>query len=146
MLLFFFLVLSHIALLVASLVVASNIFFRTTRELEYFFFQNSILGYMTKSLNQIFFFFLHQNQNNFFSNIGNQNICLGKIHTYICKATDMLPEGIVFNSSCWFRIQFNTEEIVFNSRIWYTTGYVCASLLFLALSYDRFKFQQSHYS
>ena len=52
-------------------------FFRTTREVEYLFFcrgkcQNSTLGYMTKTLNQILFF-LHQNQNIFFSNIGNQN-------------------------------------------------------------------------
>jgi hypothetical protein len=29
---------------------------------------------MTKTLNQIIIFFLHQNQNIFFSNIGNQNI------------------------------------------------------------------------
>jgi hypothetical protein len=35
---------------------------------------------MTKTLNQIFFF-LHQNQNIFFSNIGNQNIFLEKKHT-----------------------------------------------------------------
>ena len=64
----------------------SVIFFRTTRELEYlfflvakreFFFQNSTLGYMTNTLNQIFFF-LHQNQNIFFSNIGNQNIFFRK--------------------------------------------------------------------
>jgi hypothetical protein len=43
----------------------SEFFFRTTRELEYlffcrarreFFFQNSTLGYMTKTLNQIIFF------------------------------------------------------------------------------------------
>jgi hypothetical protein len=39
-----------------------NYFFRTTQELEYFLFQNLTLGYMTKTLNQIFFF-LHQNQN-----------------------------------------------------------------------------------
>ena len=39
-----------------------------------FFFQNLPLGYMTKTLNHIIFFFLHQNQNIFFSNIGNQNI------------------------------------------------------------------------
>ena len=66
-----------------------EICFRTTRELEYFFFcsakrefffQNSTLGYMTKTLNQIIFFFLHQNQNIFFSNIGNQNIFLEKKH------------------------------------------------------------------
>ena len=31
---------------------------------------------MTKTLNQIIFFFLHQSQNIFFSNIGNQNIFL----------------------------------------------------------------------
>ena len=63
-----------------------NFFFRTTRELEYlfflsrkaqFFFQNLTLGYMTKTLNQIFFS-LHQNQNIFFSNIGNQNIFFRK--------------------------------------------------------------------
>ena len=37
----------------------SEIFFRTTRELEYFFFfvaQNLALGYMTKTLNHIIFF------------------------------------------------------------------------------------------
>ena len=33
---------------------------------------------MTKTLNHIIYFFLHQNQNIFFSNIGNQNICLEK--------------------------------------------------------------------
>ena len=49
--------------------------FRTTQELEYFFFcrakrdfffHNLTLVYMTKTLNQIIFFFLHQNQNIFF--------------------------------------------------------------------------------
>ena len=55
-------------------------FFFGQHELEYFFFpQNLTLGYMTKTLNQIFFF-LHQNQNIFFSNIGNQNIFLEKNH------------------------------------------------------------------
>jgi hypothetical protein len=45
--------------------------FRTTQELEYMFFSQYLtLGYMTKTLNQIIFFFLHQNQNIFFSNIG----------------------------------------------------------------------------
>jgi hypothetical protein len=65
----------------------SEFFFRTTQELEYLFFcrakreiffQNSTLGYMTKTLIQIIFFFLHQNQNVYFSNIGNQNIFLEK--------------------------------------------------------------------
>ena len=55
-----------------------NIYFfcRTKRN---FFFQNLTLGYMTKTLKQICFP-LHQNQNIFFSNIGNQNICLEKKH------------------------------------------------------------------
>ena len=35
---------------------------------------------MTKTLNQIICFFLHQNQNIFFSNIGNHNIFLEKKH------------------------------------------------------------------
>ena len=35
---------------------------------------------MTKTLNQIFIFSLHQNQNIFFINIGNQNIFLEKNH------------------------------------------------------------------
>ena len=35
---------------------------------------------MTKTLYQIIFFFLHQNQNIFVSNIGNQNIFLEKNH------------------------------------------------------------------
>ena len=50
-------------------------FCRAKRE---FFFQNSTLGDMTKTLNQIIFSFLHQNQNIFFSNIGNQNTFLEK--------------------------------------------------------------------
>ena len=45
-----------------------------------FFFPNLTLGYMTKILNHIIFFFLHQHQNIFFSNIGNQNIFLEKNH------------------------------------------------------------------
>ena len=64
-------------------------FYRTTQELEYFFFvtqsskffsQNLTLDYMTKTLNHIIFFFLHQNQNIFSSNNGNQNIFLEKNH------------------------------------------------------------------
>jgi hypothetical protein len=37
-------------------------------------------SYMSKTLNQIIFFSLHQNQNIFFSNIGIQNIFLEKKH------------------------------------------------------------------
>jgi hypothetical protein len=54
--------------------VSFRIFFcRAKRE---FFPQNLTLSYMTKTLNQIIIFFLNQNQNIFFSNIGNQNIFL----------------------------------------------------------------------
>ena len=35
------------------------------RAMREFFFQHLTLGYMTKTLNQIIFFFLHQNQNIF---------------------------------------------------------------------------------
>jgi hypothetical protein len=52
-------------------------FCRAKRE---FFFQNSTSGYMTKTLNQVIIFFLHQNQNIYFSNIGNQNISFRKIN------------------------------------------------------------------
>jgi hypothetical protein len=65
----------------------SEFFFRTTQEIEYLFYLSGkarifflTLGYMTKTLNQIIFVFFHQKQNIFFSNIGNQNIFLGKNH------------------------------------------------------------------
>ena len=51
--------------------------FFVARRTKFFSLQNLTLGYMTKTVNQIFFF-LHQNRNIFFSNIGNQNIFLGK--------------------------------------------------------------------
>jgi hypothetical protein len=51
----------------------SEMFYRTTQELEYLFFCRA------KTLNQIYFF-LRQNQNIFFSNIANQNIFLEKKH------------------------------------------------------------------
>ena len=55
-----------------------NSFSDNTRVRIFIFFQNLTLSYMTKTLNQIIFFFLHQNQTIFFSNIGNQNISLEK--------------------------------------------------------------------
>ena len=65
----------------------SEFFFRTTQvriliffvlRSTIFFLQNLTLSYMSKTLNLIIIFFLHQNQNIFFSNIGNQNIFLEK--------------------------------------------------------------------
>ena len=67
----------------------SEIFFRTTQELEYLFFLSpkariffpefNITLY-DKNSESDYFVFLHQYQNIFFSNIGNQNICLEKNH------------------------------------------------------------------
>ena len=54
--------------------------FRTTRELEYLFFLSRIffpeysIRLYDKHSESDYFFFLHQNQNIFFSNIGNQII------------------------------------------------------------------------
>ena len=86
----------------------SEFFFRTTREFEYLFFlsckarkifQNLTLDYMTKTLNQIIIFFLHQNQNIFFSNIGNQNIFLEKNHSHPLQVKWSFPnENIYFLS------------------------------------------------
>ena len=55
-------------------------FFFICRAKREFCFPNLPLGYMTKTRNQIICFPLHQNQNIFFSNIGNQNIFLEKNH------------------------------------------------------------------
>ena len=57
-----------------------NIYFFCRAKRNFLSLQNSTLGYMTKTLNQIINFFLHQNQNIFFSNIGYQNIFLEKNH------------------------------------------------------------------
>jgi hypothetical protein len=63
--------------------------FRTTQELEYlsfmtriaqFFFPECNIRLYDKNSESDYFFFLHQNQNIFFSNIGNQNIFLEKKH------------------------------------------------------------------
>ena len=64
-----------------------NFFFRTTQELEYlfflshkaqFFFPQFNIRLYDKNSELDYFFSLHQNQNIFFSNIGNQNIVLEK--------------------------------------------------------------------
>jgi hypothetical protein len=63
------------------------------------FFQNSTLGYMTKTLNQIIVFFLHQNQNYFFSNIGNQNIFLTPLSTVFQ----------IYQFYCWRTSEYSEE-------------------------------------
>jgi hypothetical protein len=70
--------------------VSFRIFFRITRELEYLFFlwrkarkifPEFNIRFYDKNSESDYFSFLHQNQNIFFSNIGNQNIFLEKNHT-----------------------------------------------------------------
>jgi hypothetical protein len=74
-----------------------RIFFFFCRAKREFFFQNSTLGYMTKTLNQIIFFSLHQNQNIFFSNIGNQNIFLENFFLiFCCQANDRLFNTFIY--------------------------------------------------
>ena len=68
----------------------SEMFFRTTQEFDLFcfvvqsaiFFPEFNIRLYDKNSESDYFFFLHQNQNNFFSNIGNQNIFLEKNHNY----------------------------------------------------------------
>jgi hypothetical protein len=47
------------------------------------FFPETNIRLYGKNSESDYFFFLHQNQNIFFSNIGNQNIFLEKKHTHI---------------------------------------------------------------
>ena len=61
-----------------SVSCAHSAFSNVYLKLNCMLLENLTLGYMTKTLNQIIFFFLHQNQNIFFSNIGNKNIFLEK--------------------------------------------------------------------
>jgi hypothetical protein len=67
----------------------SEFFLRTTQELEYFFLSRTAriffpefnIRLYDKNSESDYFFFLHLNQNIFFSNIGNQNIFLEKTIT-----------------------------------------------------------------
>ena len=94
----------------------SDFFFRTTQELEYlFFFQTLTLDYMTKTLNQILFF-LHQNQNIFFSNIGHQNIFLDKtiIPSPPFKLNGRSLKYFGFKLSWWGLVQKRVLRTKFN--------------------------------
>ena len=71
--------------------------------------QNLTLGYMTKTLNQIIFFFLHQNQNIFFSNIGKQDIFFEKNHNHPFKLNGRSLTSIARHNT--------TERIVTEIRL-----------------------------
>ena len=69
-----------------------RIFIFFVAQTQFFFSRNyHTLGYMTKTLNQIIFFFLQQNQNISFSNIGNQNIFLEKNHNPLLEVKWSVP-------------------------------------------------------
>jgi hypothetical protein len=90
--------------------VSIRIFFPdNTRVRILIFFQNSTLGYMTKTLNQIIFFFLHQNQNIFFSNNGNQNIFLEKPKPKPLQAKWSFPNDINY-SFCRKKTSFSAYD------------------------------------
>ena len=99
------------------------------RELEYFVFQYSTLGYMTKTLNQIIFFFLHQKQNIFFSNIGNQNILLEKTITPPLKLngrsrTFEIFEQVIRYNLVWCSLRLIKPEAFYEKRKLYQNIYI----------------------
>ena len=59
----------------------SEIFFSDNTRVRIYFFPEFHIRLYDKNSESDYFFFLHQNQNIFFSNIGNQNIILEKNHT-----------------------------------------------------------------
>ena len=84
----------------------SEFFIRTTQELEYLFFlsrkaRNFLpecnIRLYDKNSESDYFFFLHQNQNIFFNNIGNQNIFLEKN-----QVKWSFPKLLILNSSTCF--------------------------------------------
>ena len=86
-----------------------NIYLFLSREAQ-FFFQNVTLGYMTKTLNQIIFFFLHHNQNIFFSNIENQNIFLEKNHNPPFKLNGRSLTTFCESDPQWVPIKCETKQ------------------------------------
>jgi hypothetical protein len=71
---------------------------------------------MTKTLNQIFFF-LHQNQNIFFSNIGNQNICPRMISSPMWKIQIKDYRMVIFASPLYMhhlRVSVNLDGFARN--------------------------------
>ena len=106
--------------------VSFRIFFWTTQELEYLFFLSrkaqifipefNIRLYYKNSNNQINFFFLHQKQNIFFSNIGNQNIFLEKnpIQVKWSFPYYSVSEWLLFNAnSTIFQLYHGKNKLIF---------------------------------
>ena len=91
--------------------VSFRIFFRTTQELEFFFlsrkawifFPDFNIRLYDKDSESDYFFFLHQNQNIFFSNIGNENIFLEKNHNPPLQVKWSFPNCSFYwySWNCW---------------------------------------------
>ena len=91
----------------------SEFFFRKTQELEYLFFMSRKAEFnirlYDKNSKLDYFFFLHQNQNIFFSNIGKQDIFLEKNHNHPFKLNGRSLTSIARHNT--------TERIVTEIRL-----------------------------
>ena len=81
-----------------------------------YFFQNSTLGYMTKTLNQIIFFPPPKSEY-FFSNIGNQNIFLEKKHNPPFKLNGRSLTSFLFHWHLFFYFISNNNCPLFTINI-----------------------------
>jgi hypothetical protein len=91
----------------------SEFFFRKTQELEYLFFMSRKAEFnirlYDKNSKLDYFFFLHQNQNIFFSNIGKQDIFFEKNHNHPFKLNGRSLTSIARHNT--------TERIVTEIRL-----------------------------
>ena len=91
----------------------SEFFFRKTQELEYLFFMSRKAEFnirlYDKNSKLDYFFFLHQNQNIFFSNIGKQDIFFEKYHNHPFKLNGRSLTSIARHNT--------TERIVTEIRL-----------------------------
>ena len=94
---------------------SQNIYFFFVAQI---FFQNLTLGYMTKNLNQIIFFF-HQNQNIFFNSKLN-----GRSLTDERSASPSLPRHNIYNK-CMLAVLCNTFSDLFIGTICLFCLFVC---------------------
>ena len=108
-----------------------NIYFlcRAKREI---FFNNLTLAYMTKTLNQIIFFFLQQNQNISFSNIGNQNIFLEKNHNPLLEVKWSVPKVFNNENNSYHKMSVKLPP-AFSWMVLFTSVYKC--YIWTALSF-----------
>ena len=112
---------------------SQNIYFFRRAKIARIFFQEFNIRIYDKNSESDYFFFLHQNQNIFFSNIGNQNICLEKkTITPPCKLNGRsLREGAI--NLCVGGIVLLPYICLFMSLNHFQMHFVCSSRRFLFL-------------